>query len=179
MKKLSYLIVLALILGLVLTGCSLLSNISQVPATSQTKVKPTGNLAGAAKMPLWDSTGEAGVGYTCAGGALKINDGPYGFVILNTDASGKLIVEFALKNATANADFKLYVNQVDIDNTCTIKFPNIVGELTTNGQGNGNAHFDLPRWVGADNFWVSAMELPMPYYPIHGLMLRSETVVLD
>jgi len=33
MKKLSYLIVLALILGLILTGCSLLSNISQVPAT--------------------------------------------------------------------------------------------------------------------------------------------------
>jgi len=35
MKKLSYLIVLALILGLVLTGCSLLSNISQVPATER------------------------------------------------------------------------------------------------------------------------------------------------
>ena len=38
MKKLSYLIVLALILGLVLTGCSLLSNISQVPATDQSGV---------------------------------------------------------------------------------------------------------------------------------------------
>jgi len=35
MKKLSYLIVLALILGLVLTGCSLLSNIGQAPATGQ------------------------------------------------------------------------------------------------------------------------------------------------
>jgi len=35
MKKLMYLIVLSLILGLVLTGCSLLSNISQVPATEQ------------------------------------------------------------------------------------------------------------------------------------------------
>jgi len=35
MKKYSYLIILALILGLVLTGCSLLSNISQVPATGQ------------------------------------------------------------------------------------------------------------------------------------------------
>jgi len=38
MKKLSYLIVLALILGLVLTGCSLLSNISQVPATGQSGI---------------------------------------------------------------------------------------------------------------------------------------------
>ena len=38
MKKLSYLIVLTLILGLVLTGCSLLSNISQVPATDQSGI---------------------------------------------------------------------------------------------------------------------------------------------
>ena len=38
MKKLYYLIVLALILGLVLTGCSLLSNISQVPATGQSGI---------------------------------------------------------------------------------------------------------------------------------------------
>jgi len=38
MKKLSYLILLALILGLVLTGCSLLSNIGQAPATEQSGV---------------------------------------------------------------------------------------------------------------------------------------------
>jgi len=38
MKKLIYLIVVSLILGLVLTGCSLLSNISQVPATDQSGV---------------------------------------------------------------------------------------------------------------------------------------------
>ena len=35
MKKLIYLIVLALILGLVLTGCSLLSNVGQVPTSQQ------------------------------------------------------------------------------------------------------------------------------------------------
>ena len=38
MKKLSYLIVLALILGLTLAGCTLLSNISQVPATDQSGI---------------------------------------------------------------------------------------------------------------------------------------------
>jgi len=38
MKKLIYLIVLALILGLVLTGCSLLSNLGQVPANDQSEV---------------------------------------------------------------------------------------------------------------------------------------------
>ncbi len=35
MKKLIYLIILVLILGLVLTGCSLLSNVGQVPSTEQ------------------------------------------------------------------------------------------------------------------------------------------------
>ena len=38
MKKLYYLIVLALILGLVLTGCSLLSNVGQVPTTEQSGI---------------------------------------------------------------------------------------------------------------------------------------------
>ena len=141
----------------------------------------TYDLQRAAKMPLWNSTGETGVGYTCADGALKTVDGPYGFVILNIDCiSNMLIVEFVLEGATANEEFKLYVNQVDVDGTCTIKSPNMVGELTTDDQGNGNAHFDLTHWVDADKFWVSAMQLPMPYYPIDGrLLLRSEAVVLD
>ena len=38
MKKLYYLIVLTLILGLVLTGCSLLPNVGQVPATDQSGI---------------------------------------------------------------------------------------------------------------------------------------------
>ncbi len=38
MKKLIYLIVIVIILGLALTGCSLLSNISQVPATEQSGI---------------------------------------------------------------------------------------------------------------------------------------------
>jgi len=38
MKKLYYLIVIVAILGLVLTGCSLLSNVGQVPATEQSGV---------------------------------------------------------------------------------------------------------------------------------------------
>ena len=60
MKKLSYLIVLTLILGLVLTGCSLLSNIGQAPATEQSGIayltKGTSSLVG-----LWhldEKTGE-------------------------------------------------------------------------------------------------------------------------
>ena len=51
MKKYYFLIIVTLILGLALTGCSLLSNLGQVPATEQTKVKPIGNLAGAQEVP--------------------------------------------------------------------------------------------------------------------------------
>ena len=57
MKKLTYLLVLALILGLALTGCTFLSNIGQAPAIDQTKVKPTGNLAGAEEV-AWNLSGD-------------------------------------------------------------------------------------------------------------------------
>jgi len=52
MKKLYYLIILTVILGLVLTGCTLLSNIGQAPATEQsgitylTKALPLADLVG-------------------------------------------------------------------------------------------------------------------------------------
>ncbi len=80
MKKLIYLIVLVLILGLVLTGCSLLSNISQVPATEQTKAKPAGNLAGAVKVP-WNLSADV----------MPVP--PYGSLdIPGSDTASKLIV---------------------------------------------------------------------------------------
>ncbi len=79
MKKFIYLIVLALILSLVLTGCSLLSNVGQVPATSQTKVKPT-NLAGAVKVP-----------WNLSGNVMPIP--PYSYYdIPGSDTASKLIV---------------------------------------------------------------------------------------
>jgi len=80
MKKYIYLIVLALILSLVLTGCSLLSNISQVPATEQTKVKPDGNLAGA-QTYAWHLSADV----------LPVP--PYGSMdIAGSDTASKLIV---------------------------------------------------------------------------------------
>ena len=82
MKKLIYLIVLALILGLVLTGC-LLTNIGQVPTTEQTKAKPGGNLAGAEKVP-WNLSGDV----------MPVSPyGPYGTMdIPGSDTASKLIV---------------------------------------------------------------------------------------
>ena len=80
MKKLYYLIVLALILGLVLTGCSLLSNIGQAPATEQSgiayltkTIDPTLDLVG-----LWRF--DEGSGQT-AGDATGVNDGQLGSMI--------------------------------------------------------------------------------------------------
>ena len=80
MKKLIYLIVLTLILGLVLTGCTFLSNIGQAPAIDQTKVKPTGNLAGAEEV-LWN----------LSGAVMPVP--PWGLHdILGSDTASKLIV---------------------------------------------------------------------------------------
>jgi len=60
MKKLIYLIVLALILGLVLTGC-LLSNISQVPAIEQSGIAylTKGTLVLSNLVSLWHFDGDA------------------------------------------------------------------------------------------------------------------------
>jgi hypothetical protein len=61
MKKYYFLIILALILGLVLTGCSLLSNISQVPATEQSGITYlTKNcILNPALVGLWRFNGDA------------------------------------------------------------------------------------------------------------------------
>jgi len=62
MKELSYLIVLALILGLVLAGCSLLSNVGQVPATEQsgvTYLTKTVHLPDPGLVGLWRFKGDA------------------------------------------------------------------------------------------------------------------------
>jgi hypothetical protein len=152
MKKLIAIgLVISMVLSIIVVGVSLAEELAVG--------------AGAAKEPLWDSRG-----HTVEGGATMTNDA-YGFVILNTDESGELIVQFALKGATANAVFRLYVNQIV---NSVIQRPNEVGSLKTNGQGNGNAHFNLSREVGADKFWVTAHD-PYPCT----LVLRSKAVVLD
>ena len=80
MKKYYFLIIVALILGLALTGCTFLSNIGQAPAIDQTKVKPTGNLAGAEE-----------VDWNLSGAVMPVP--PWGLSdILGSDIASKLIV---------------------------------------------------------------------------------------
>ena len=76
MKKLYYLIVSVLILGLVLTGCSLLSNIGQAPTTEQggvnylTKALPLTGLVG-----LWRFDEGSGTTAYDNSGTVPPNDG--------------------------------------------------------------------------------------------------------
>ncbi len=59
MKKYYYLIVLALILGLVLTGCSLLSNVGQVPTTNQSGITYLTKGPAPGLVGLWHFDGDA------------------------------------------------------------------------------------------------------------------------
>ena len=76
MKKYYFLIIVALILALVLTGCSLLSNISQVPATDQSGItyltKNGSPLVLAARWKFDEGSGQT------AGDATGVNDGQLG-----------------------------------------------------------------------------------------------------
>ena len=75
--------------------------------------------------------------------------GGNGFVILNAPGqpnnASKLIGEVSLKNATPNTT---YLVNVAAGNNCTPE-----GSLTTNNQGNGNAHIADPT-LGSGSFYV-------------------------
>ena len=120
--------------------------------------------AGAGKAMLYDS-----VSYDCETGAGDISGQTYGFVILNTNGNGDLIVEVSLKGATPKATYDVWVNQDP--GACPLGAPTALGALVTNAKGNGNAHVEITRLSDATNFWVSAVG--------GGQVLRSTAVVLD
>ena len=124
--------------------------------------------AGAGKAPLYWS--EA---YDCSWGALDTCGPTYGFAVMNTNGNGRLIVEVSVKGGSPNATYDIWVNQYPCN--CPLSSPTAPGALTTNGQGNGNAHLNIPSldcncW---DNtiVWVSVVG--------GGQMLRSTAAILD
>jgi len=125
--------------------------------------------AGAAKSILWLSFDKD----DCDGAVVK--EEAYGFVILNTDASGKLIATFALKGATANVEYELWVFQVN--ENCERLLPYGEGSLTTNNQGNGNGSLQMEVIDGAVRFWATAVYRGATRPDDE--KLRSEAVVLD
>lgn len=148
MKKLA--IVVALLLVAAIAGATALAQ------------RPSG--VGARKAVLYAPTQ-----FTCEDGATDLTDGPYGFVVINTNGRGDLIVEVSLKGATANETYDIWVNQYP--GACPLSAPTASDALTTNGRGNGNAHVKVERVTEATNFWVSALG--------GGQVLRSTAVVLD
>jgi len=126
------------------------------------KGKPVGSGSGKAK--LYNS--EAG---TCPDGATDTTGQVYGFVVMNTNRAGDLIVTVSLKRATPNAVYDIWVNQDP--GGCPLAAPTAVGAIRTNRVGNGNGYVKIPRIEGALKFWVSVVG--------GELILRSTAVELD
>lgn len=124
--------------------------------------KPLGS--GAGKAALYNS--EA---FTCPMGATDLTGRVYGFVVLNTNRDGDLIVQVSLKRATPDADYDIWVNQDP--GGCPLTEATAIGALHTNRVGNGNAHLKIERLEEATKFWVSVVG--------EGLVLRSTAVELD
>ena len=124
--------------------------------------KPPG--PGARKALLYDSNA-----YTCEDGAGDTSGPVFGFAIVTANARGDLIVRVALKRATPNETYELWVNQDP--GACPLSEPTLLEAITTNRRGNGNARVRVPRVEGAKNFWASAVG--------GGQVLRSTAVILD
>ena len=109
----------------------------------------SGAFAGAGKAPLYN----APANFTCPTGAQPaVGDPTFGFAVLNTTGNGMVIANVALKGATPDATYDIYVNQ-DPGGCPTVA----TGTLTTNGEGNGNANVKVPAIPGASMYWVSAV----------------------
>ena len=120
-------------------------------------------LAKAGKAPLFDS-----IPYTCELGATETGGPTYGFAVMNMTGQGMLQIEVSLKGATPNMTYDIWVNQDP--GACPLGVPTAPAALTTNSQGNGNAHVSMESVDGAENFWVSAVG--------GGQVLRSTAVSL-
>lgn len=122
MKKVLFLIVSVLILALVLTGCSLLSNISQVPATEQSSItyltKSFSNLVG-----LWhfdegsgtnvlDSSGNGNYGTITESTYVGSADAMFGFGdALSFDGNDYVVVSGSTSmNVSSSYTFEAWIN---------------------------------------------------------------------
>ena len=110
MKKFIYLIVLALILGLVLTGCSLLSNVGQVPATEQTKVKPDGNLAGAEEVP-WNLSADVMPVPPYGSRDIPGSDSASKLIVNQPNGNVEVAVTGAMKGLNPNTTYTVFLSK--------------------------------------------------------------------
>src|SRR3989449_8054892 len=157
--KIRLLLVLSLVRGIVSVTApgvraDLLSDLGFQPGGSIATLPPAQVIdpppQGAAKEPLFNTAV-----FNCPTGAVPTPT-TFGFVILNThgpaDAFGKDSVvraEGAIKDGIPNATYQIFLAQNP--GNC----PNMVsvGTVTTNDQGNGNGHAQVPSISPQTNFW--------------------------
>ena len=161
-------LLLVLVMAVAMTGMTKLTaradvfqDLGLLPGGSLQLLEPallTDPPPGAEKEPLYDSDP-----FTCPTGATS-TIGPFGFVVLNTAGLGnsKVIVEVSVKDAIPSTTYQIFVNQ-DPGGCPTVSS----GTLTTNAQGNGNGHVEMPRVPGATHFWVSAFAPRLSRPQIH------------
>ena len=103
--------------------------------------------SGAQKINLMASTT-----YTCGGGTVP-GSGPLldSFAVLNQHGD-TLSAEISIKKGIPNATYTIWVIQTPSGSDCGS--PDTT--LTTNGQGNGNVHWDEPIIAGSTGAWVAA-----------------------
>jgi len=139
MKKYYYLIVIVLILGLVLTGCSLLSNISQVPSTEQSSITYL------SKSPLPDLVGlwhlYEGTGTIAHDSTVNSNDGTlYNFTSPHGWVSGMFGQALSFDGSDDYVDCNSNVGNFGLSHSFTIEaWINLASDNTNDAVIYGNA----------------------------------------
>jgi len=167
MKKLSYLIVLALILSLVLTGC-LLSNVGQVPTNEQSGITyltkgPSPDLVG-----LWhfdgdalDSSGKGLDGALSLSGASFVVDG-FGQA-LNVDGTGWVQVPDSSLLEPSEITVEAWVKRLGSPGAAKYivskYLPNKYGSYSSYGlyTGSGGIRF----YIGLNSGWIGSAQAPV------------------
>lgn len=104
---------------------------------------------GARKAPLYGPN-IIGSGYSCPTGATP-TAATFGFVVLNTPGNDTVLSgEVSIKRASPNTTYSI-ADEQDPGNCTNITQ---IASVTTNGQGNANVHFQVPRMPSATEFWI-------------------------
>jgi hypothetical protein len=169
MKKLIYLIIIVLISSLVLGGCTLLSNISQVPATEQTKAKPAGNLAGAEKVP-WNLSGAVMPVPIWGLSDIPGSDTASKLIVNQPNGNTEVTITGAMNGLNKNTTYK-----VILANGYT-KFTgwNVVGEWSLRWVINGGGAYDHDMFItfqadGSFTGWAGYPAGADPYSIVEGV----------
>jgi hypothetical protein len=135
-------LLLSLTLALTLSAVGAGSALAELPEGAQT-------------APLYGPFSSSG-GIFCDTGALPTPE-TFGFVVLNTPGGDTTLTgEVALKHAAPNTTYVVEIIGAEVapPHGCVTNFP-LIGDITTNKNGNGNLHFTTDRRTVANKFFVT------------------------